>query len=245
MSYHATAPLLQVQGLNAWYGAAQILFDVSLQVGRGEVVALMGRNGAGKSTTLKALMGMVARRGSVQFLGQDIARREPHDIARLGLGYVPEERRIFTDLSVMDNLEVGRQRPRRWPDGTAAPEWTPEKLFALFPNLGEMPQRPGGRMSGGEQQMLTVARTLMGQPLLVLLDEPSEGVAPLIVQQMARTIRALKAQGVSVLLSEQNLPFAEAVADRAYLIEQGEVVHDGSMADVVANPDVRKNCLGV
>ena len=245
MTENASAPLLQVQGLNAWYGAAQILFDVSLQVGRGEVVALMGRNGAGKSTTLKALMGMVARRGGVQFLGQDIARREPHQIARLGLGYVPEERRIFTDLSVMDNLEVGRQRPRRWPDGTAAPEWTPEKLFALFPNLGEMPQRPGGRMSGGEQQMLTVARTLMGQPLLVLLDEPSEGVAPLIVQQMARTIRALKAQGVSVLLSEQNLPFAEAVADRAYLIEQGEVVHEGSMADVVANPDVRKNCLGV
>ena len=245
MTENAAVPLLQVQGLKAWYGAAQILFDVSLQVGRGEVVALMGRNGAGKSTTLKALMGMVARRGSVQFLGQDIARREPHDIARLGLGYVPEERRIFTDLSVMDNLEVGRQRPRRWPDGTAAPEWTPEKLFALFPNLGEMPQRPGGRMSGGEQQMLTVARTLMGQPLLVLLDEPSEGVAPLIVQQMARTIRALKAEGVSVLLSEQNLPFAEAVADRAYLIEQGEVVHEGSMADVVANPDVRKNCLGV
>ena len=245
MTENAAAPLLQVQGLNAWYGAAQILFDVSLQVGRGEVVALMGRNGAGKSTTLKALMGMVARRGSVQFLGQDIARREPHDIARLGLGYAPEERRIFTDLSVMDNLEVGRQRPRRWPDGTAAPEWTPEKLFALFPNLGEMPQRPGGRMSGGEQQMLTVARTLMGQPLLVLLDEPSEGVAPLIVQQMARTIRALKAQGVSVLLSEQNLPFAEAVADRAYLIEQGQVLHEGRMADVVANPDVRKNCLGV
>ena len=245
MTENASAPLLQVQGLKAWYGAAQILFDVSLQVGRGEVVALMGRNGAGKSTTLKAVMGMVARRGSVQFLGQDIARREPHDIARLGLGYVPEERRIFTDLSVMDNLEVGRQRPRRWPDGTAAPEWTPEKLFALFPNLGEMPQRPGGRMSGGEQQMLTVARTLMGQPLLVLLDEPSEGVAPLIVQQMARTIRALKAQGVSVLLSEQNLPFAQAVADRAYLIEQGQVVHEGSMADVVANPDVRKNCLGV
>lgn len=245
MTENASAPLLQVQGLNAWYGAAQILFDVSLQVGRGEVVALMGRNGAGKSTTLKALMGMVARRGGVQFLGQDIARREPHDIARLGLGYVPEERRIFTDLSVMDNLEVGRQRPRRWPDGTPAPEWTPEKLFALFPNLGEMPERPGGRMSGGEQQMLTVARTLMGQPLLVLLDEPSEGVAPLIVQQMARTIRALKAQGVSVLLSEQNLPFAEAVADRAYLIEQGQVVHEGRMADVVANPDVRKNCLGV
>ena len=154
MTENAAVPLLQVQGLKAWYGAAQILFDVSLQVGRGEVVALMGRNGAGKSTTLKALMGMVARRGSVQFLGQDIARREPHDIARLGLGYVPEERRIFTDLSVMDNLEVGRQPLRRWPDGTPAPVWTPEKLFALFPNLGEMPLRPGGRMSGGEQQKI-------------------------------------------------------------------------------------------
>lgn len=245
MTENATAPLLQVQGLNAWYGAAQILFGVSLQVGRGEVVALMGRNGAGKSTTLKALMGMVARRGGVQFLGQDIARREPHDIARLGLGYVPEERRIFTDLSVMDNLEVGRQPLRRWPDGTPAPVWTPEKLFALFPNLGEMPQRPGGRMSGGEQQMLTVARTLMGQPLLVLLDEPSEGVAPLIVQQMARTIRSLKAAGVSVLLSEQNLPFAEAVADRAYLIEQGQIAHEGRMAELVGNPEIRKTYLGV
>ncbi|AYM98124.1 ABC transporter ATP-binding protein [Acidovorax sp. 1608163] len=245
MTENATAPLLQVQGLNAWYGAAQILFGVSLQVGRGEVVALMGRNGAGKSTTLKALMGMVARRGVVQFLGQDLARREPHDIARLGLGYVPEERRIFTDLSVMDNLEVGRQPLRCWPDGTPAPVWTPEKLFALFPNLGEMPQRLGGRMSGGEQQMLTVARTLMGQPLLVLLDEPSEGVAPLIVQQMARTIRALKAQGVSVLLSEQNLPFAEAVADRAYLIEQGQIAHEGRMAELVGNPEIRKTYLGV
>ena len=235
----AATPVLQLQSLNAWYGAAQILFDVSLHVGRGEVVALMGRNGAGKSTTLKAIMGMVARQGGVQFLGQSIARSEPHYIARLGLGYVPEDRRIFTDLTVLENLQVGRQSPRRWPDGAPAPEWTPEKLFALFPNLGEMPQRPGGRMSGGEQQMLTVARTLMGQPLLVLLDEPSEGVAPLIVQQMARTIRALKAQGVSVLLSEQNLPFAQAVADRAYLIEQGQIAHHGSMAEVVASDGVR------
>jgi branched-chain amino acid transport system ATP-binding protein len=241
----SAAPVLQVQSLNAWYGAAQILFDVSLHVGRGEVVALMGRNGAGKSTTLKAIMGMVARQGGVQFLGQSIARSEPHHIARLGMGYVPEDRRIFTDLTVLENLQVGRQPPRRWPDGARAPEWTPEKLFALFPNLGEMPQRPGGRMSGGEQQMLTVARTLMGQPLLVLLDEPSEGVAPLIVQQMARTIRALKAQGVSVLLSEQNLPFAQAVADRAYLIEQGQIAHHGSMAEVVASDEVRRNYLGV
>lgn len=245
MTENASAPLLQVQGLNAWYGAAQILFDVSLQVGRGEVVALMGRNGAGKSTTLKALMGMVARRGSVQFLGQDIARREPHDIARLGLGYVPEERRIFTDLSVMDNLEVGRQRPRRWPDGTAAPEWTPEKLFALFPNLGEMPQRPGGQMSGGEQQMLTVARTLMGNPYLVLLDEPSEGVAPVIVEQMVGMILALKNQGVSILLSEQNMHFAALVADRAYVLEKGQIRYEGPMAELMANTDVRQAYLGV
>ena len=245
MTENASAPLLQVQGLNAWYGAAQILFDVSLQVGRGEVVALMGRNGAGKSTTLKALMGMVTRRGSVQFLGQDIARREPHDIARLGLGYVPEERRIFTDLSVMDNLEVGRQRPRRWPDGTAAPEWTPEKLFALFPNLGEMPQRPGGRMSGGEHQMLTVARTLMGNPYLVLLDEPSEGVAPVIVEQMAHMILELKEQGVSILLSEQNMHFAELVSDRAYVLEKGQIRYHATMAELAANEEVRRAYLSV
>ena len=238
--------LLEIDGLNAWYGAAHILHDVALNVGRGEVVALMGRNGAGKSTTLKSIAALVPRReGRIRFMGESIAQKASHQIAQRGLGYVPEDRRIFTELTVLENLEVGRQKPRTWPDGSAVPHWTPEKLFSLFPNLGEMPLRPGGRMSGGEQQMLTVARTLMGQPLLVLLDEPSEGVAPLIVQQMARTIRALKAQGVSVLLSEQNLPFAEAVADRAYLIEQGEVVHEGRMADVVANPDVRKNCLGV
>ena len=244
------APLLEVQGLNAWYGAAQVLFGVDLQVGRGEVVALMGRNGAGKSTTLKAIVGLEVRRaiqpgGRLRFLGRDIARSAPYQVARMGLGYVPEDRRIFTDLSVRDNLEVGRQGPRHWPDGSAAPHWTPERLFGLFPNLGEMPDRPGGRMSGGEQQMLTVARTLMGQPLLVLLDEPSEGVAPLIVEQMAHTIRQLKAQGVSVLLSEQNLHFAAAVADRAYVLERGQIRHHGAMADLVADPQVRSDYLGV
>jgi len=163
--------LLDAHNLNAWYGAAHILFDVSLTVNRGEVVALMGRNGAGKSTTLKALMGMSPKRkGEITFLGQDIGRREPHEVARMGLGYVPETRRIFADLTVMENLEVGRQPPRRWADGSAAPVWSPERLFKLFPNLGEMPDRPGGRMSGGEQQMLTVARTLMGNPFVVLLD---------------------------------------------------------------------------
>jgi branched-chain amino acid transport system ATP-binding protein len=209
-----------VASLNAWYGAAQILFDVDLQVRRGEVVALMGRNGAGKSTTLKAIMGLlVRRRGQVRFMGRDIASAEPHAIARAGLGFVPEDRRIFSDLTVLENLEVGRQAPRHWPDGSAAPSWAPEALFQLFPNLGEMPNRPGGRMSGGEQQMLTVARTLMGTPFLVLLDEPSEGVAPVIVEQMAQMILALKAQGVSILLCEQNMHFAELVCDRAYVLE--------------------------
>lgn len=240
-----STPLLQVEGLNAWYGAAHILHGVSLQVGRGEVVALMGRNGAGKSTTLKSIAGLVERRkGKVLFMGDAIEGKASHQIARAGLGYVPEDRRIFTALTVMENLEVGRQKARLWPDGSPVPHWTPEKLFALFPNLGEMPQRPGGQMSGGEQQMLSVARTLMGQPYVVLLDEPSEGVAPLIVEQMARTILALKAQGIGILLSEQNLPFAQVVADRVYVLEKGQIVHSGSMAELADHAQVRQQYLG-
>ena len=239
-------PLLQARNLNAWYGAAHILFDVDLQVGRGEVVALMGRNGAGKSTTLKALMGLLARRkGQVSFMGRDISQAEPHAIARSGLGFVPEDRRIFTDLTVTENLEVGRQPPRHWPDGSAAPCWTPEALFKLFPNLGEMPHRLGGRISGGEQQMLTVARSLMGNPFLLLLDEPSEGVAPLIVEQMATMIGALKAQGVSILLSEQNMHFAELVCDRAYVLEKGQIRYQGAMAGLAANDEVRRAYLSM
>jgi branched-chain amino acid transport system ATP-binding protein len=219
---------------------------VDLRVQRGEVVALMGRNGAGKSTTLKAIMGMLAkRRGRVTFLGQDISRSEPHHAARLGLGYVPEDRRIFTDLTVMENLAVGQQPPRVWADGQAAPVWTPQSLFALFPNLGEMPNRPGGSMSGGEQQMLTVARTLMGNPYLVLLDEPSEGVAPVIVEQMAHMILALKAQGVSILLSEQNMHFAELVSDRAYVLEKGQIRYQASMEELSRNDEVRRAYLSV
>ena len=237
--------LLETRNLCAWYGAAQILYDVSLTVARGEVVALMGRNGAGKSTTLKAVMGMVRRSGHTRFMGQDLSASEPHRAARLGLGFVPEDRRVFTDLSVLENLEVGRQPPRQWPDGSAAPLWTPERLFKLFPNLGEMPNRPGGRMSGGEQQMLTVARTLMGNPYLVLLDEPSEGVAPVIVEQMAHMILALKAQGVSILLSEQNLHFAELVSDRAYVLEKGQIRYQGTMDELAHDESVRRAYLTV
>jgi branched-chain amino acid transport system ATP-binding protein len=241
-----SAPLLEAKGLNAWYGAAHILFDVDLQVNRGEVVALMGRNGAGKSTTLKTLMGLLAKRkGTIHFLGKDVSKADPHDVARAGLGYVPEDRRVFGDLTVMENLEVGKQPPRTWGDGSAAPVWTPEKLFKLFPNLGEMPDRPGGRMSGGEQQMLTVARTLMGNPYLVLLDEPSEGVAPVIVEQMAQMILELKAQGVSILLSEQNMHFAELVSDRAYVLEKGQIRYQASMAELAADEDVRRAYLSV
>jgi branched-chain amino acid transport system ATP-binding protein len=233
--------LLKVDSLNAWYGRAQVLFDLGLEVRRGEVVALMGRNGAGKSTTMKAVMGMLERRrGNVEFMGHDIATLDPFRIARLGLGFVPENRRIFTDLSVVENLEIGRQPPRE-----GIPEWTYERLFKLFPNLGEMPGRMGGSMSGGEQQMLTVSRTLMGNPYLVLLDEPSEGVAPVIVEQMAGMIMELKEKGVSILLSEQNLHFAELVSDRAYVLEKGQIRYQGSMEELADNQQVRKAYLEV
>jgi branched-chain amino acid transport system ATP-binding protein len=238
--------MLAVENLSAWYGAARILYDLSFEVGHGEVVALMGRNGAGKSTTLKSVMGLIAQRqGAVRFNGEDISRLAPFEIARRGLGYTPEDRRIFVDLTVMENLDVGRQAERRFADGRAAPSWTPERVFALFPNLAEMPNRLGGRMSGGEQQMLTVARTLMGNPLLVLLDEPSEGVAPLIVEQMADTIVELKKEGLSILLCEQNIHFARLVSDRAYVIEKGQICWQGTMTQLDDNLDVQRAYLTV
>jgi branched-chain amino acid transport system ATP-binding protein len=233
--------MLQVRNLHAFYGRAHILHGVSLDAGAGEVVALLGRNGAGKSTVLKAIMGLVPpAEGEVAFDGRRVERLPPYRIARLGLGYVPEERRIFTDLTVSENLEVGRQAAR-----AGLPPWTEDKLFALFPNLAAMRERPGGRMSGGEQQMLTIARTLMGNPHCVLLDEPSEGLAPIIVEQMARSIRALKGEGLTVLLSEQNLHFSQAVADRAYIIEKGQIRFGGSMAELAADPSLREQYLSV
>jgi branched-chain amino acid transport system ATP-binding protein len=237
----SASALLEIDGLNAWYGRAQILFDVTLQVGQGEVVALMGRNGAGKSTTLKSIAGLVERTdGEVRFRGDAVRGAEPYRIARRGLGYVPEDRRIFTELTVLENLEVGRQPAR-----AGAPPWTPGKLFKVFPNLGEMPTRPGGRMSGGEQQMLTVARTLMGNPYLVLLDEPSEGIAPKIVEDMANMILELKKEGLSVLLSEQNLHFARLLSDRAYVIEKGHIRYSGTMDELDGNEAVKREYLSV
>ena len=233
--------MLTVTDLHAFYGRAHILHGVSLEARAGEVVALLGRNGAGKSTAMKAIMGLVPpARGEVSFGGARIDRLPPYRIARLGLGYVPEERRIFTELSVMENLEVGRQAARG-----GAPTWSEDKLFAIFPNLARMRERPGGRMSGGEQQMLTIARTLMGNPKCVLLDEPSEGLAPIIVEQMARSIHALKGEGLCVLLCEQNLHFSQAVADRAYIIEKGQIRFGGTMAELTANASLREQYLSV
>jgi len=232
---------LRVSHLNAWYGEARILTDVHLAVEPGQVVALLGRNGAGKSTTLRAILGLVARRtGRVVLDGADISRLPTHEIARRGLGYVPEDRRIFTALTVEENLEVGRQPPR-----PGAVAWTPERLYALFPNLAEMRRRRGGQMSGGEQQMLTIARTLMGNPSLVLLDEPSEGLAPRIVEQMVEAILAMKREGLGLLISEQNLHFARLICDRAAVIERGTIRFSGPLAALEAHADIRDAYLAV
>jgi branched-chain amino acid transport system ATP-binding protein len=235
------APLLDVHRLSAAYGRAQVLFDISLHLNAGEVLALVGRNGAGKSTTLKAIMGLVSGRAErLAFAGRSLLGLPSYRIARLGLGYVPEDRRVFTDLTVEENLAVGRQAGR----GARAP-WTPERLFRLFPNLGEMRGRRGGQMSGGEQQMLAIARTLMGNPDAILLDEPSEGLAPVIVQMMAQAVSAMKAEGVAVLLSEQNWAFAAGISDRACVIERGEIRFQGTMADLMADAALRADTLGV
>jgi branched-chain amino acid transport system ATP-binding protein len=225
---------LSVASLDAAYGQAQVLFDVSFHVGAGEAVALLGRNGAGKSTTFRSILGLIARRsGAIVFDGEDISKCPAYEIVRRGLGYVPEDRRIFSDLTVEENLQVGRQAPRR-----NAPTWTAERLFAIFPNLRELRRRAGAHMSGGEQQMLTIARTLMGNPSLLLLDEPSEGLAPRIVEQMIEAIAEMKREGLSLFVSEQNLAFARLVAERVYVIEKGAIRFAGTMAEFDARPDV-------
>jgi len=232
--------MLSLEGLKASYGAAQVLDNVSFAVRRGAVTALLGRNGAGKSSTFKAIIGLIEREGSVRFLGREIGAEPTYRIARSGLGYVPEDRRIFTELTVEENLEVGRRSPR-----ADAPRWTPEKIYALFPNLAEMRRRAGGVMSGGEQQMLTIGRTLMGNPLLLMLDEPSEGLAPRIVEQMARAILDLKRAGLSLLVSEQNLHFARLIADDAVILERGGVRFVGTFEDLEAQPALRDAYLAV
>ena len=231
--------LLSVKGLDAFYGRAQVLFGLDLEVARGEAVALIGRNGAGKSTALKCLIGLVsAAAGTITFDGQTISGLDPFRISRRGLGYVPEERRIFTDLTVAENLEVGRHAPR-----PGVPEWTIERVFALFPSLAELRHRRGGHISGGEQQMLTIARTLLTNPAILLLDEPSEGLAPKILDAIAATVATLKAEGLTILLAEQSLRFAGAIAERAAVIETGHIRWRGGMADFLADTEAQARFL--
>lgn len=233
--------MLEVTGLEAYYGPSHILFDVCLHTGRGEVVALLGRNGAGKSTTLKAIMGLVPpAAGRVLFRAEDLSGQPPYVICRRGVGFVPQERRIFPDLTVRENLEVGRRQR-----GAEGGVWTAERVFDFFPALRVLEQRRGDSLSGGEQQMLTIARTLMGQPALLLLDEPSEGLAPRVVQAMTEQILRLKREGTAILMSEQNLHFAAQVSDRAYIMEKGRIVYEGRMADLSADSEVRRRYLMV
>ncbi len=233
--------MLEGIDLDAYYGLSHILFGVCLRAARGEVVALLGRNGAGKSTTLKAIMGLVPpAAGRVIFRGEDITGKPPHVICRKGIGFVPEDRRIFPDLTVWENLEVGRSV-----EGNGERRWTAERAFELFPALKELARRRGDSLSGGEQQMLAIARTLMGNPDLLLLDEPSEGLAPLVVRTMAEHILRLKQAGITILLSEQNLHFATRVSDRAYILEKGRIQFEGGMAELTANPEVLRRHLMV
>ena len=233
--------MLEVNGVNSFYGKAQVLNDLNFDVASGTVVALLGRNGAGKTTTMKSIMQLVRpRKGKIIYQGQDITGWPSHKVARNGLGYVPEERRIFTQLTVLENLEVGRQPPR---DGCTT--WTEDMVFDLFPTLAERRHNRGKALSGGEQQMLTIARTLMGNPAFILLDEPSEGIAPVIVEQMARVILQLKDEGLTVLLSEQNLHFAQAVADAVVIIEHGTQKFAGSLASLQSQPEIRDQYLSV
>jgi len=228
---------LALRSIDAWYGAAQVVYGATLEVGAGEVVALIGRNGAGKTSLLRAAMGLMPRSaGTVELDGVSIERLPPYRRARRGLGYVPDDRRIFTDLTVRENLLIAAQ-PR--PDGFGESE-----LLEIFPNLAEMLDRPAGQMSGGEQQMLAVARTLAANPRAVLLDEPSEGIAPLIVARMSRAVQVMRARGVAILLAEQNLAFVSGLADRAVLIEQGHVVGAAAGNEIAEGAAVR-SVLGI
>ena len=229
--------MLELADVHAVYGRSHVLHGVSLRAGEGEVVSLLGRNGAGKSTTLKAIVGVVeVTAGEIRFEGRSLRDLPTHRVARLGIGLVPEDRRIFADLSVLENLMVGARA-----DGG----FTVDRIFGLFPRLAGLARQRGGSLSGGEQQMLTIARTLMTGPRLLLLDEPSEGLAPVVVAALADTVAALRRQGLSFLMAEQNVKFARRLADRAYIIEKGQIRFDGTMAALDGDESLRRAYLSV
>ena len=232
---------LTVKDLNSFYGPAHILFDIALEVGEGEVVALLGRNGAGKSTTMKAIMGLTpARRGKVTLRGQLVSGLKPHHIARAGLGFVPEDRQIFPEHTVEDNLVIGQ---KKGPDGQD--EWSIGRVYDVFPLLEPLRHRIAGRLSGGEQQMLAIARTLMGNPVLLLLDEPSEGLAPIIVQRIGELLRQLRGTGATVLIAEQNMHFCLGLASHATVIDKGQIVYTSSIEELKANDNIRQRYLAL
>jgi len=229
--------MLDVIGIHTYYGLSHILFDVSLNVKSGEVVGLLGRNGAGKSTTMRSIMGLTPpREGRIMFKGQDITGEKPFQLFRKGIGYVPDDRRVFADLTVDDNLDIVYQR---------GGEWSKQRVYELFPALEEIKTRRAGNLSGGEQQMLTIARALMGSPELLLLDEPTEGLAPLIVRDLEEQILKLKTAGISILLSEQNVKSALKLIDRAYIIDNGRIRYEGTASELDANEEVKKRYLMV
>lgn len=236
--------MLAVSGLNAFYGSSHVLFGVDLTVGAGEVVVLLGRNGAGKTTTLKSVMGVLgSRTGSIRFKGKEVGQLESDEICRLGMGYVPEDCRVFRGLSVLENLEAGRRAPRGATTVRAA--WDEQRIFQLFPDLQTFQSRRADSLSGGQQRMLAIARTLMGNPSLLLLDEPSEGLAPLVVQGILEQLRLLKQTGVTILLSEQNLKFSLQLADRVYIIEKGAIKYQGTAESLSSDRATREAFLMV
>jgi branched-chain amino acid transport system ATP-binding protein len=231
--------VLQVEDIYTAYGLSQVLFGVSLEVGRGECVCLLGRNGVGKTTTMRSIIGLTPpRRGRVIWKGREITGRPPYQIARAGIGFIPEDRRIFADLTVWENLDVASRGGRN-------SGWTVERVFSLFPKLRELVDRQGGFLSGGEQQMLTIARTLMGNPELLLLDEPSEGLAPLVVDHLKEQIARLKQDGLTILLAEQNVRFSLDLADRVYILEKGHIRFEGTAREVRDNDAIRHQYLAL
>lgn len=233
--------VLQAQGLDVFYGTSQVLFNMSLRVRKGETLALLGRNGAGKSTTMKAMAGVIpVRKGQVMLDGQAITGKASHLIARAGIGFVPEDRQIFPDLTVEDNLEIAIKRGH---DG--ANDWSLERVYDMLPLLAPLKNRLGGQLSGGEQQMLTVGRALMGNPKVLLLDEPSEGLAPIMVQKIGDLIEALRKMGTTIVLAEQNLHFCLGLADRAVVIDKGSDVFVGTIRELNANEDIKQRYLSV